>query len=58
MCTSVFVNFPTCTDLDQSQVEQEHKDRLIHEIEKQGMFAIERSETTHSVTLDIQVVEE
>ena len=56
MCTSVFVKFPTCTD--QSQVEQEHKDRLIHEIEKQGMFAIERSETTHSVTLDIQVVEE
>ena len=56
MCTSVFVNFPTCTD--QSQVEQEHKDRLIQEIEKQGMFAIERSETKHSVTLDIQVVEE
>ena len=55
MCTSVFVKFPTCTD---SQVEQEHKDRLIHEIEKQGMFAIERSETTHSVTVDIQIVEE
>ena len=52
MCTPVYVKWPAFPP------DQECRDQMSLVIENQGMFSLETEERPHSVTLDMQKVEE